>query len=85
MGILKKYKTNTRALNQKVTKEDVSLEIQDLVKDIEYIEKTHSTILFGDRAHLNEAYIDCQHMTKSACAHFFSVWRSGIFKRYNML
>ena len=81
MGILQKYGLDD-SINELVTEDDIALEISELLADIEHIEKKHSTVLVGERSHLNDPYVDCKGMTRGQCAHFFSVWRNGILSRY---
>lgn len=82
MGILQKYGLG-EALDKSVTQDDIRLEISDLLADIEYIEARHSVCLVGERAHLNDPYVDCKGMTRAQCIFFFSRWRNSIFSRYS--
>lgn len=83
MGILSKYGTDIKQLNTLVTKEDIELEINDLLSDIEYIERTYNTALVGDRSNINRARRDCLGLTRGDCAYFFATWKNGIFSRYS--
>lgn len=83
MGILEKYGSNPEQLNERVTRDDIALEIKDLLNDIEYIEQKHGTVLIGERSNLDKPYIDCRGMTRAECAHLFSTWRNNIYSRYS--
>lgn len=82
MGIFKTYRNSKEELENVVTIDDIHSEVDDLLKDIEYIEKRFNTVLVGDRADLCRPFIDCVNMTKVECAYFFSVWRSKLFHKW---
>lgn len=82
MGILEKYSSNLKQLNERVTQDDIALEIEDLKDDIKYIELTYGVTLVGERLNLTKPYSDCQGMTRAQCACFFSVWRNRMYARY---
>lgn len=69
--------------NQIATRDFIKSQIDELTATIEDIEKKSGKKLVGDRAFLERPYEDCKGMTNFQVIHFFSVWRAGIFARYN--
>ena len=73
-----------RILNELADHDFIALKCQELLKDIEYIEKRCGVKLAGDRLDLqHRPYKDCVgKMTKAQTEWFFSYWRRGIWQRY---
>ncbi len=73
MGIIRRYGSSwdQSPMYDKVTKEDITEEITELLETIEDLEQKLGISLESERAKLRKTSSKCKRMTRSQCAYFF--------------
>lgn len=87
MGIIRRYGSSwdQSPMYDKVTKEDITEEITELLETIEDLEQKLGISLESERAKLRKTSSKCKRMTRSQCAYFFAAWRNRIIMEYSRL
>lgn len=84
MYILDKYGFGTPAMERRVLRSDINMEIDELLEDVRYIEKRTGKTLDKERSAMCLAYDRCKYMTRNQCVSYFADMRAAMMERHGI-
>lgn len=71
-------------MDRRVLRSDINMEIDELLKDVRYIEKHTGKTLGKERSAMCLAYDRCKYMTRNQCVSYFANMRVAMMERHGI-